>query len=352
MKRLTSPVDLELVYVALTSAEITLLACLQRLVLSRVVERAPEGSGVRAEAKKLLDGVDHWSKRPVDDVIRPATASLTDGYDDGSLEFPSPAYTALCNRALARKGAPRGRGRGGDDNDAAADDDDFIAGKLVHAAFAIDEIGGVANWRKVLGLLEGVRGDVEGDRGDGGGGGGKSGPELQETIGVLKAYLPEDVATGAVAERDAGGSRAAGSKLSQIALLLEQHKQECDESGEEFSALVLVSRWDLAARLPETLEAIPSLKPFVKAKHITGQSHMTLERRVAALASFENGSTTVLVSTSSVCGDVVDVPASALVVCTSLSSGGAELAQLRGRIRSHGAHTRFERGGEGGVISK
>lgn len=329
VKRLTSPVDLELAYVALTSAEITLLTCLQRLVLSRVVKRAPEGSGVRAEAKSLLDSVDHWAKRPADAApdTESATAPLT---DDDSLSFPSPAYTALCNRALARDGAPHGRGR-------EEEGDDSFVGKLMHAAFAIDEIGGVANWRRVLDLLEDAGGSVE----EGGGGDKKKSddPELEEAIRVVKTYLlPEEDAAGAAAGAG-GGGKVAGSKLSQIALLLEEHKQECDESGDEFSALVLVSRRDLAAQLPEMLEAIPSLKPFVKAEHVVGRSQMTPAGRRSALASFKVGPATVLVSTSAG-GDGGDVPPCTLVVCTSLPSGGAELSQVRGRIRNRGAHTR------------
>ena len=344
--------------VALTSAEITLLTCLQRLVLSRVVRHAPEGSDVRAEAQNLLDGVDHWTKRPGDATpgTEAATASSLvnddgdlddvddDDVDDGdlddddedSLRFPDQAYDALCNRALA---CTSGSGGGGAWRQEEGDYSSL--GKLMHAAFAIDEIGGVTNWRRVLVLLEDVWAE------EGGRGGGESDSELEETIRVLRAYLPEDASSGAAAARGAAapdepdplGSRVAGSKLSQIALLLEQHKQECDESGDDFRALVLVSRRDLALRLPGMLEAIPSLRPFVKAEHVVGQSPAG---RRSALASFEGGGpATVLVSTSVGGGaDGIEVPASALVVCTSLPSGGAELARLRGRIHSHGEHTR------------
>ena len=350
-KRLASPVDLELAYVALTSAEITLLTCLQRLVLSRVVRRAPEGSDVRAEAKSLLDGVDHWAKRPAAAAAAPppdtepatASSSIADDLDDdNALRFPNAAYTALCNRALARSSS----GREGDG-------DDPLLAKLMHAAFAIDEIGGVANWRRVLGLLEDMRGDDAGKIGEDDP---ESDPELEETFRVLKNYLPEDAAAAAAAtgvaaeekeeeEPNPFGSKVAGSKLSQIALLLEQHKQECDESGDDFSALVLVSRRDLALQLPRMLEAVPSLKPFVKAEHVVGRRSRTMSpagRRPVESGGGGGGPATVLVSTPSVgAGATIDdVPASALVVCTSLPSGGTELAQLWGRIRDYGEHTR------------
>lgn len=345
VKRLTSLVDLELVYVALTSAEIRLLTCLQRLVLSRVAKRAPEGSDVRAEAKSLLRSVDHWKKRPADADLRGVESATASRARDDSSRFPSTAYTAMWNRALApHEGATGGR--------ETAEDGDSVVGKLMHAAFAIDEIGGAANWRRVLGLLEDMRGSVDsaGAGGDvGGGRGGEGGgrdrrddPELEEAVHLLKTHLPEDAAAGVTAEPDASGSKAAGSKLSQIVVLLEQHKQDCDESGDEFSALVLVSRRDLAAQLPEMLETVPSLKPFVKAEHVVGQSRMTPAGRRSALASFEWGQANVLVTTSA-CGNRIDAPPTsgpALVVCTSLPSSGTELAQLRGHIRNSGERTR------------
>eukprot|EP00752_Nemacystus_decipiens_P003611 g3328.t1 len=343
VERLSSPVDLELAYVALTSAEITLLTCLQRLVLSRVVKRAPEGSDVRAEAKSLLDGVDHWVRRPGDTAAAApdtkAAAASSFAQDGESLTFPNAAYMALCNRAQARGSS------GGREGDGNGDDSESSLGKLMQAAFAVDEIGGVANWRRVQGLLEHMRADAEEKKA---GGDAESDPELEETLRVLKNYLPEDAAAAAAAagvaaapedqpEPDPFGSKVAGSKLSQIALLLEQHKQECDESGEEFFALVLVSRRDLALQLPRMLEGVPSLKPFVKAEHVVGR-----RLRTPSFEGSGGGTVTVLVSTSSVAaGGIDDVPANALVVCTSLPSVGPELAQLRGRTRDHEGRTRF-----------
>ncbi|CAN0577839.1 unnamed protein product, partial [Ectocarpus sp. 12 AP-2014] len=121
-----------------------------------------------------------------------------------------------------------------------------------------------------------------------------------------------------------------GSKLAKIAWLLEEHKRACDASGKRFSALVFVSRRELALATPAMLE---EAKPFVKAQSIVGLSEMTLNQQRRALASFQNGLKNVLVSTS-VCGEGIDVPACALVVCASLPSSGTELVQLRGRIRS------------------
>lgn len=122
-----------------------------------------------------------------------------------------------------------------------------------------------------------------------------------------------------------------GSKLAKIALLLEQHKRACDASGKRFSALVFVSRRDLARATPAMLEA--ALPGFVRAQSVVGLSEMTLNQQRAALGSFRDGAKNVLVSTS-VCGEGIDVPACALVVCASLPSSGTELVQLRGRIRS------------------
>ncbi|CAN0542481.1 unnamed protein product, partial [Scytosiphon promiscuus] len=71
---------------------------------------------------------------------------------------------------------------------------------------------------------------------------------------------------------------------------------------------------------------------FVKATAIVGLEEMTLTEQRTALASFKNGPANVLVSTS-VCGEGIDVPACALVVCASLPNSGTALVQLRGRIR-------------------
>ncbi|CAM9305781.1 unnamed protein product [Pylaiella littoralis] len=332
VKRRTPPVDLELVNVAATAPETKLLACLEKLVLSRVMKRAPEGSEAQAQVQGLQDIMD-------DRMDRAAAAGECDTAaapraEDDILRFPNKFFTALCYRALALDGTAQGGADWEEDGPTFSDDPSQL-GKLMNSAFAVDEIGGEATWRWVLDELESTRPlpGADGESGDGDGdGAADDDPELEETIRVLKAHLEH---------KDGDeNENVAGSKLAQIASLLEKHKKSCDASGKEFSALVFVSRRDLAKQVPKMLEAIPALKSFVKAEHIVGLSDMSLSGQRAALASFRSGPATVLVSTS-VCGEGIDVPACALVVCASLPSSGTELVQLRGRLRSYEEHCRF-----------
>ncbi|CAN0178898.1 unnamed protein product [Ectocarpus sp. 6 AP-2014] len=211
----------------------------------------------------------------------------------------------------------------------------------MNLSFAVDEIGGEAIWQRALEELD--NGRTSGSSSSSGEGNEFSDPELEETIGVLKENLS---AVATVSGSDGGSAaasggdavrRAGGSKLAKIAWLLEEHKRACDASGKRFSALVFVSRRELARATPAMLE---EAKPFVKAQSIVGLSEMTLNQQRRALASFQNGLKNVLVSTS-VCGEGIDVPACALVVCASLPSSGTELIQLRGRIRSKENECRF-----------
>lgn len=340
MKRRTPPVDLELVNVGATLPETKLLACLEKLVLSRVMKRAPEGSDAQAQVQGLQD--------IVDDRMDRAAAAAADGesesaaaprQEDDTLRFPNKFFTALCYRALALDGAAQG-GIDWEEDGPTFGDDPSQLGKLMNSAFAVDEVGGEATWRWVLDELESSRslpGTGSGSGGDSAAAAGGDGddPELEETIRVLEAHLEHNK------DSDGGDESVsvAGSKLSQIASLLEKHKKACDASGKEFSALVFVSRRDLARQVPKMLEAIPALKSFVKAEYIVGLSEMSLTGQRSALASFRSGPATVLVSTS-VCGEGIDVPACALVVCASLPSSGTELVQLRGRLRSYEEHCR------------
>eukprot|EP00752_Nemacystus_decipiens_P002257 g2138.t1 len=243
---------------------------------------------------------------------------------------------------------------------------------LMNVAFAVDEMGGRAAWEAVLEELE--RGRP--------GPGGDLDLELEVAIQMVKHYLPgvetsppdlsedgsgePEAAAGAITtsttatanwhnesststtssgrisgRSSSSGSRAVGgSKLAKIAILLEQHKRECDESGKRFSALVFVSRRDLALAAPAMLEAAARPAGFVRAQAVVGLSEMTLNQQRVALGAFREGAKNVLVSTS-VCGEGIDVPACALVVCASLPSSGTDLVQLRGRIRSKEKGCRF-----------
>lgn len=80
------------------------------------------------------------------------------------------------------------------------------------------------------------------------------------------------------------------------------------------------------------LEAEPILAPFVKVQYIAGLTDMTQEKQRLVMNSFREGPSNVVVSTS-VCGEGIDVPACALVLCASLPNSGTALVQLRGRVR-------------------
>ncbi|CBN78074.1 DEAD box helicase [Ectocarpus siliculosus] len=351
VKSLTPSVDLELLNVTATASETTLLGCLEKLVLSRLVGLAPEASEAHAQAQSLLDSLGGRMRG----AAAAATASTAAGADvprkDDAWVFPNKFFTALCQRALSAGGAEQregwwesdgtvmdegsGGGGGGGGGEASQ------LHSLMNLSFAVDEIGGEAIWQRALEELD--NGWTSGSSSSSGEGNDFSDPELEETIGVLKENLS---AVATVSGSDGGSAaasggdavrRAGGSKLAKIAWLLEEHKRACDASGKRFSALVFVSRRELALATPAMLE---EAKPFVKAQSIVGLSEMTLNQQRRALASFQNGLKNVLVSTS-VCGEGIDVPACALVVCASLPSSGTELVQLRGRIRSKENECRF-----------
>ncbi|CAM9621477.1 unnamed protein product [Scytosiphon promiscuus] len=359
VKRLTPTVNLELVNVTATSAETALLACLEKLVLSRVARIAPKASEVHAQARSLLDSL-HSRTR---DAYAAAEATAASGVDvprkDDSWRFPNKFFTALCQRALALRNYAGGGGGGAEQSgylDWEADGAGMTMGdkegdplqlyKLMNASFAVDEVGGRPTWEKVLEELEKGkrgRGQLSSGGGRNGAGGGVDDPELEETIRVLRSHLPAggaapDGRSGAAAAVAAeGGDGVGGSKLAKMVSLLEEHKRSCDESEKRFSALVFVSRRDLAQVTPAMLEAAA---PFVRAQCVVGLAEMTLNQQRVALGSFRDGVKNVLVSTS-VCGEGIDVPACALVVCASLPNSGTELVQLRGRIRSKEKGCRF-----------
>eukprot|EP00903_Cladosiphon_okamuranus_P019581 g18009.t1 len=319
-----------------------------------------------------------------------------DGGDDGR--------GADSGVASGFKNGDGGKGNGSNNNNQEEEDtSDFDHPSrlqhLMNASFAMDEMGGRATWEKVLEELERGRPRRRPRPGPGPAPGGGDpdpdpDPELEEAIRVVKSYLPDfetspspssppateswdgsssepeaaagftttttTTTTAAHYSNNNSGSTSTsisnsntnnntnrsessiasvgGSKLAKIALLLEQHKRACDDSGKRFSALVFVSRRDLARQTPAMLEA--ALPGFVRAQAVVGLSEMTLNQQRAALAAFRDGSKNVLVSTS-VCGEGIDVPACALVVCASLPSSGTELVQLRGRIRSKEEGCRF-----------
>ncbi|CAN0202320.1 unnamed protein product, partial [Ectocarpus fasciculatus] len=347
VKSLTPSVDLELVNVPATASEATLLGCLEKLVLSRLVGLAPEASEVHAQAQSLLDSLGERMR----DATAAATASAAAGTDeprkDDAWVFPNKFFTALCQRALSAGGVEQSEdwwesdGTAMDEGGGGGSDDASQLHSLMNLSFAVDEIGGEATWQRALKELD--HGKTSGSSSSSGEGNEFSDPELEETIGVLKENLSAaatvSISEGgsAAASGDETVSRAGGSKLAKIACLLEEHKRACDASGKRFSALVFVSRRELALVTPAMLE---EAKPFVQAQSIVGLSEMTLNQQRVALASFRDGLKNVLVSTS-VCGEGIDVPACALVVCASLPSSGTELVQLRGRIRSKEKGCRF-----------
>lgn len=215
-------------------------------------------------------------------------------------------------------------------------------------AFSVDEVGGEAIWRQVLDELEyqkaGRSGGEEGVA-DAAADDTNHDPGLEETIDVITEHLGDsssdnDSDAGSGAEAGAGGGGrggtrsvdVTGSKLEKMAGFLKEHKDKCDQSGSPFSALLFVSTRVLAGTTPEMLHEIPLIRSFVKAQAIVGLEEMTLAEQRTALASFKDGPANVLVSTS-VCGEGIDVPACALVICASLPNSGTALVQLRGRIR-------------------
>lgn len=309
------------------------------------------------QAKKLVDRMEERGKG----------GGAVD-VDDESWWFPNKAHMALVQQAIVtrfRNGSGGGLAGpawagltmgGGGASDAASGEvqsrtrtgDLFQLTAIMNLAFAIDEIGGEATWKWALEFLEEEVASTASD-GD---------ERSQETVSrnsddkerddalhVLRCYLPEPSSSdeeGAVGEShgaeasegvgETGSSGLSGSKLEKMATLMEEHKKRCDASGAGFTALVFVSTRKLAMATPEMLEAVPGLKPFVKAKYIVGLADMTPADQRVALRLLRDGPVNVLISTS-VCGEGIDVPACGLVICASLPNSGTALVQLRGRIR-------------------
>lgn len=353
VKSRTPRVSLQLENVTANAPETALLGCLEKLVLSRVAKLVPKNSDVAIQAKALLNGLEVRMK----DAMAASKVTAAIGVDvprrDDSWRFPNKAYTALCQQAVARRTAgsnhcaekseracPDGSGGGGDGGRSGHTD----LWKLMNLAFAVDEVGGEAIWRQVLTELEYQKACGSGEEGDAAAPVvGTRDPELEETIDVITSYFgdnssDDDSDAGSSAEAGAGGGRGArggnvtGSKLDKVVRFLKDHKNACDRSRTPFSALLFVSTRDLALTTPEMLEEAPLISSFVKATAIVGLEEMTLKEQRTALASFKDGPSNVLVSTS-VCGEGIDVPACALVVCASLPNSGTALVQLRGRIR-------------------
>lgn len=344
VKDCTPLVNLELVSVRATAPENLLLIFLEKIVLRRVAKLAP-GSDAGVEAERLLNTVDTRAKGAAEAAAALAGSSATPPCDDSS-RFPNKAYVALCQRALhSARGSvswEEGSAEGEIGAEGSRDDESrFQLVDLVNLAFAVDEIGGEATWRWVLDALEDEKKGTGGEGEDDEKGPEDDDPDREGAVHLLKAYLPAETSNEELDCEAGAPGRAgtpsmvggtAGSKLEKIAALLLEYKERCDEAGSVFSALVFVSTRDLATATPGMLEAVPTLQPFVKAQHIVGLSEMTLSEQRAALESFKTGPANVLVSTS-VCGEGIEVPACALVVCASLPSSGTELVQLRGRIR-------------------
>ena len=368
VKSRTPRVSLDLENVTANAPETALLGCLEKLVLSRVAKIVPANSDVAIQAKALLDGLEVRIK----DAMAASKVTAAIGADvprrDDSWRFPNKAYTALCQQALARcttglyhcaekseRACPDGSGGGGDGGGAGnggggggggggGRSDHTNLWKLMNLAFAVDEVGGEAIWRQVLEELEYQNTGCSGEEGDAAAPADDTrDPELEEAIDVIASYLGDhssgdDSDAGSGAEAGAGGGRGArggnvtGSKLDKMVRFLKDHKDACDRTRTPFSALLFVSTRDLALTTPEMLEGAPLISSFVKATAIVGLEEMTLKEQRTALTSFKDGPSNVLVSTS-VCGEGIDVPACALVVCASLPNSGTALVQLRGRIR-------------------
>ena len=354
VKARTPHVSLELANVTANAPETALLGCLEKLVLSRVAKLVPKDSDVGIQAKALLDGLEVRMK----DAMAASKVTAAIGVDvprrDDSWRFPNKAYTALCQQA----GGWRGPGLdyctekseqpcsdGSDGGGGGGRPGHTELWNLMTLAFSVDEIGGATIWRQVLDELEYQKAGSRGKEGVAVPANDTREPELEEAIDVITRYLGDassgddsDAGSGAEAGAGGGGGSGArggsvtGSKLDKIALFLKEHKDACDETGTRFSALLFVSTRDLAMMTPKMLEKAPLIRSFVKAQGIVGLEEMTLREQRAALASFRDGPTNVLVSTS-VCGEGIDVPACALVMCASLPNSGTALVQLRGRIR-------------------
>lgn len=414
--------DLELVLTPTTEPEGELLRALEKLVLGRIAKFVTPASDVGIQTNFLLRrlqqkcsitptsaGVEARVAGGDADVIRGsslATAMAAPSGDE-SWRFPNKTHVALLHQSwpwragragLKGWGVLGGRsaaaavntgpdGGGGRDRVEEADrcadkgtavmfgaDEGYLpvspgCAKLIgllNACLAVDEMGGDATWQWVLDFLEFEGTSSSSDVGAQKNGrvGGTRDPDRDDTIRVLKKYLPDasdesemevgDDVSGGRAEgkgmragvapfpRRVGNAEAAageryvsdteGSKLKMVASLLEEHKKSCDENDKQFSALIFVSTRKLAKATPAMLMAIPGLSDFVSADFIVGLSDLTLAQQSTAMCQFREGSVNVLVLTS-VCGEGIDVPACGLVVCTALPKSGTELVQLRGRLR-------------------
>lgn len=348
-------VDLEVINVASTPEETLLLQSLEKLVLRRVMKVAPN-SDPALQARTLLRRT--VSSTGVTTRGRDGDREMVRSSRESSPEFPSQAYAVLCQQALtihARNGVGTVRtvgekGEGGDNDEVL---DEYHITELMDLTFAMDETGNEVAWRKLLRLLEERWESPEEEMEEGevcydsGNAGGKE-PGMAETddldrddaVHIIRSYLlPSDAGSDedneafdktSEAEAGAGGSGSGGvpggeagvvlgSKLERIAKLLVDHRNWCDRSGYDFSAIVFVSTRELAMTTPDTLASIPALKPFLRPRYVLG----TLE---GAMASDE-GQANVIVSTP-MYGVGLKVPDRGLVVCAS----GSSVTDLRGRL--------------------
>lgn len=299
-----------------TAAEESLLSCLEELVLRLVLDMAPPSSDIAVQVQYLLTKA---IERTSGHGGREATTRA-----DESWRFPNKAFMALCQQAAAVSSG-RDSVRDFSDTSERSEGSEYSGGlsqlsKLMNVCFAVDEMGGNVTWHWVLNAL----GEMLQETGE------REGCRL-EAIRLVEETLARSTNRDGI-----GGERqideTMGSKLQEMARLLLEHEQECSESGLEFKVLIFVSTRDLAMAMPEMLKSMPSIKSFVRPQAIVGRSEMTLSAQRASLNLLRTDVANVLVSTS-VCGEGIDLPACALVLCASLPSSGTALVQVRGRIR-------------------
>ncbi|CAM9101617.1 unnamed protein product [Pylaiella littoralis] len=293
-KERTPRVPVELVCVPTTASESLLLAYLEKIILRRVTDLAP-GSDAAIKALELRAVVDARERRAgvVQATAGEGAAAVTDDdHDDGRDEehrsswsqFPSQAYRALCEQALAgntEKRALKGEEppTGCSEMPAKGEGDGLHLISLMDLAFAEEEGAAAAakGWNEHEAL------DV--------------GRELDDAAHVLKSFFPahsfmasdddwdDSSSSGDWAwngRRGASGGRAgaapagegwaggenalAGSKLEKVVQLLQEQNERCELKGRDkngrrragpplrFSALVLVSTRESARAAPDILE--------------------------------------------------------------------------------------------------
>lgn len=321
-----------------TAPESLLLAYLEKLVLRGVAELAP-GSDAAARALRLLASVSVGGTGPRHGggdggVGGDREGGAGAGYLSPVGCFPNQAYRRMCEQALAAVQSAGGKFREGEkdflrwgeeeeeeESGEGEDEEQEVNGggggggdgthlmNLMDLALAADELGSETTWGWLLHELEAQQErqeewreqqqqmrheeengiavapaggeDLDGD------------PELDDTIHVLKTFLPPaaDHDSSAASDDDGGGYRRggysgpgddggvgagagresaqAGSKLESVVQLLREHKERCESAGGaagreltgtgkgplRFSALVLVSTRELAQAAPGILES-------------------------------------------------------------------------------------------------